>query len=110
MPDLQIGVCNGQPVIIDVPASGLIPIVYKKVILDFDFHKDAPPEYRPFSFVNRPQSSPRNHKPWKPNPPAKAGWLYNFMEAEAAALVALGVAHYYVGPSIDVDHRGRPAP
>ena len=115
MASLQIGVCNGHPVIIDVPASGLLPINYREVELRYDFYKDAPESYRPLKFINgRPG---QYGKTWGPYLPGQAGypgtdkadWMYPYMESEAAALVALGVASYYEGRPVDVDHRGRPA-
>lgn len=111
MSSLQIGVCNGIPVVIDVPEGGLLPINYKVVELRYDFYKDAPSSYRPYKFVNRFWWSPSRWKTWHTrNGPDKAGWLYPYMAAEADALVALNLAYYYVGPPVDVDHRGRPAP
>lgn len=114
--DIQVGTCNSLPVVVTVPETGLLPINHKLVKLAYTFYKEAPADFMPYRFVNRPPFGPYLQR-WRQGLSSNAmgyvdstnyaGRVYPYLDVIADRLVAMGVAQYVVGPVFDCDHRGR---
>lgn len=114
--DVQVGTCNSLPVVVTVPATGMLPINFKVVKLAHTFYKDAPADFYPYRFVPRPRTPPYS-RPWQQGLQSgmagaqtatdEAGRVYPYFDFLADKLIALGVAQYVTGPVFDIDARGR---
>jgi len=105
--NVQVGVCNSLPVVVTIPGTGLLPINYKYVKMLHTFYKDAPADFIPYRFINRPAFGPYSRM-WQQGlqpymagyqfSTDEAGWVYPQFDMIADRLVAMGVAQEVVSP------------